>query len=404
MDIETLELNNIKTLVRQNSEFIHPDRGFWSRGNKGLRPKGALPKPLLPNVNLIIGDNGAGKTTVLRAVAMAVLGPSFTDAKLPVQGLVRRGATGTKAADRAEAQFRASLLLHGQDGQPGGRLRSAFGLRRMGELERATYFDSGGSLWNPVFESKNATFFSVGYGATRRVEPPENLDSATRTRSTFLRGQRLQGLFTESFTLVPLETWLPGEKRQDPERYREIGDLLNRLIKPGAFRFTGKQERGVDFLFESKGTSIPFRWLSDGYRAFIGWVSDLLYHAWYACPAEMDLVDLRGVVMVDDIDLQLHPRWQMKVVKAVADAFPRIQFIFTTHKPAGGQQCRVDEHPDAEASDRRQPDAGKATSGEHSRARRRPGSGFGFLRALHDPGGGQGQAVGCLDLQGGTRR
>jgi hypothetical protein len=198
-------------------------------------------------------------------------------------------------------------------------------------LEQVTYFDSGGTLWEPVFRSSNAAFFSVGYGATRRVEPPENLDSAARTQSTFPRGQRLKGLFTESFTLVPLETWLPRERNR--ERFEEIKQLLNRLIKPGVFRFTGELERDVDFLFENKQTKIPFRWLSDGYRGFIGWVGDLLYHASYACPVDMRVNDLRGVVMVDDIDLQLHPRWQMEVVKTVARVFPHFQFIFTSHSP-----------------------------------------------------------------------
>ena len=47
--------------------------------------------------------------------------------------------------------------------------------------------------------------------------------------------------------------------------------------------------------------------MSDGYRAFIGWVGDMLFHACHACPASKKLVDLRGVVMVDDIDRQLHP-------------------------------------------------------------------------------------------------
>ena len=59
----------------------------------------------------------------------------------------------------------------------------------------------------------------------------------------------------------------------------------------------------------------------------------MLFHACQACRPKEKLTDLHGVVMVDDIDLQLHPRWQMKVISTVARAFPRMQFIFTSHSP-----------------------------------------------------------------------
>ena len=78
---------------------------------------------------------------------------------------------------------------------------------------------------------------------------------------------------------------------------------------------------------------IEFPNLSDGYRAFIGWVADMLFHVYYGCPPGKKLADLCGIVMVDEIDLHLHPRWQMKVISTVARAFPRMQFIFTSHSP-----------------------------------------------------------------------
>jgi len=72
---------------------------------------------------------------------------------------------------------------------------------------------------------------------TRRVEAPENLDTAARGKSTFLRGQRLQSLFQESFSLIPLPHWLPQLKASNPGRYTQVEDLLNRLLKPGRYTF-----------------------------------------------------------------------------------------------------------------------------------------------------------------------
>jgi predicted ATPase len=78
---------------------------------------------------------------------------------------------------------------------------------------------------------------------------------------------------------------------------------------------------------------VPFRSLSDGYRAFIAWVADLLYHVCYGCPSGKKLVESAGVVLVDEVDLHLHPKWQMQVVNTVARALPRMQFVLTSHSP-----------------------------------------------------------------------
>src|SRR5262249_30633759 len=70
-----------------------------------------------------------------------------------------------------------------------------------------------------------------------------------------------------------------------------------------------------------------------GYRAFLGWVGDLLYHVCTTCPKGKRLVENKGIVMVDEIDLHLHPKWQMTVLPTVAKALPNLQFIVTSHSP-----------------------------------------------------------------------
>ncbi len=113
----------------------------------------------------------------------------------------------------------------------------------------------------------------------------------------------------------------------------EFEQLMNRLLKPTRCKFVGKWMREGDSLFGHGGVEIEFRNLSDGFRAFIGWVTDMLFHALYAGAPGQKLADLCGIVMVDEIDLHLHPRWQMKVISTVAHAFPRMQFILTSHSP-----------------------------------------------------------------------
>ena len=182
-----------------------------------------------------------------------------------------------------------------------------------------------------MFESKNEAFFCAAYGATRRVEGGEPAERG-RPKSSFVRGRRIQGIFQDSFALFPLPYWLPEVKNESPTKYKQVADLLNDLLEPGHFRFTGRM-REQEYLFERGGVSVPFPSLSDGYRAFIAWVADLLYHLCYATPRERTLRDFAGIVLVDEIDLHLHPEWQMHVIHSVAKALPRMQFVFTSHSP-----------------------------------------------------------------------
>ena len=331
MYIEKLELGNIRTFKRATLDFVHPDR-IWS---KQVAANGG-PKPRLPNVNLLLGDNGSGKTTVLQTVALSTFGPTARDANLAARTLVRQEQVQRESRGKATSRLFAHLRLHEQDRSSRGEIDSEIHIHRRGELEHLRFESredrDEDPTWGSVYESENDAFFVVGYGATRRVEPGENLDMGARSKSRFLRAQRVQSLFQDSFSLIPLTFWLPKLKSSNPGRYKQVIGLIATLLKPGKFEFTGELGDN-DYVFRRSGVNIPFQSLSDGYRAFIGWVGDLLYHVCYGCPKGKKLVKSSGVVLVDEIDLHLHPKWQMEVINAVATTLPRLQFIMTSHSP-----------------------------------------------------------------------
>jgi predicted ATP-binding protein involved in virulence len=91
--------------------------------------------------------------------------------------------------------------------------------------------------------------------------------------------------------------------------------------------------REREYLFEHRGQSVPFGALSDGYRAYVGWVADLAYHLASVAKPGVDLWDYPGVVLIDEIDLHLHPEWQLRVIEMVSTALPRMQLVFSTHSP-----------------------------------------------------------------------
>lgn len=345
MYIDSLKLTNIRSFHGGAVlEFVHPQREFQTGTNCEAGDQEQFACPRLPNVTLLLGENGSGKTTVLRGLALAAFGPAAGDL-LRDSSIVRQG--------ESEGRLEAQLRLHEQDGVASGgeRHRWEVRLQRRGErlqvafprsletksrvqkrnISQGAADDKG--LWGPVYDSRNDAFFVVGYGATRRVERLDRYDPGARTQARATRDLRVWSLFEESFSLIPLAGWLPRLKRENPGRHTQVVNLIRKLIAPGHYAFTGQQNDQGDYLFQRGDLEIPFQGLSDGYRAFVGWVADLLFHVCFGCPKGKKLVESRGVVLVDEIDLHLHPRWQMQVIETVTQALPQMQFVFTSHSP-----------------------------------------------------------------------
>src|SRR5262249_12255934 len=149
------------------------------------------------------------KTTVLRAIALAALGPAASSPSIGVRdpGLVRRAADLPRDA---KARLKAEFALHSQDRAVEGTVASGeLTVGRRGDIEQFEFTCPEPSVWEPVFEEKSDAFLVVGYGATRRVERAERFDMGSRTEVRFARAQRVAGLFEDAFSLIPLTYWLP---------------------------------------------------------------------------------------------------------------------------------------------------------------------------------------------------
>ena len=90
---------------------------------------------------------------------------------------------------------------------------------------------------------------------------------------------------------------------------------------------------------------MPFHELSDGYRNLLGMVADIAYRAAVLNPHLGDdaAAETPGLILIDEIDLHLHPTWQRRVVDDLRRALPRVQFIASSHSPFIIQSLRPGE-------------------------------------------------------------
>ncbi len=138
MYIHELDIENIRTfagLARKPLAFVHPDCNFRPPNTPPRPEDGRLPRPRLPNVTLLLGDNGSGKTTILRAIAASAFGPAAKDLVRDAS-LVRHGENAGRVL--------GTLRLHEQDRAPCREITSIIHVKRRGSALRSSRTHSPG--------------------------------------------------------------------------------------------------------------------------------------------------------------------------------------------------------------------------------------------------------------------
>jgi predicted ATP-binding protein involved in virulence len=288
-----------------------------------------------PNVNVVLGANGVGKTTLLKAAALAALNPILgQQTGFRSYQLVRNSAQDQKRGIKHRSSYlQGHLVLHRDIELSNNNfiqeVRFKLRIYRTEDEENI----SGSKLTTGknhedifVFSIENKSLFSVAYGAMRRVERLPSYEMEAQNKQYSYRYSRMANLFDSRVVLTPLVSWLP----QLPKREKkQILELFTSLM-PAKLEFSDSID-GREFSFYHNKILVPFDALADGHRSYIGWVSDLLYHLHRANPKNVQ--DVHGVVLVDEVDLLAHPTWQRTIVPDLSKAFPKLQFIVTTHSP-----------------------------------------------------------------------
>lgn len=143
MYIDSIKIENFRTFGVQEKPitFVHPEQNFAELG--------FARSPRIKNINLLPGNNGSGKTSVLRAVALACLGPAVSDSGIFPYRLIRREPRVGKPTGNAtppeiaDARIEAFFSPHGQDEVSGSsKLKSTVGVLSQGDIEKLRWLGS----------------------------------------------------------------------------------------------------------------------------------------------------------------------------------------------------------------------------------------------------------------------
>ncbi|MBK1785237.1 AAA family ATPase [Prauserella cavernicola] len=300
--------------------------------------------------SVITGENGAGKTAFLKAIALALLGPDQAASLVPdFSGWITDGLdSGTISVE--------VLPDHDHDktrkgGFPvAGTFWAEIEIRRsdrMFDVSSADIFRNKkkGALNGP-WQSLTPGWFSVGYGPFRRLYG----SSPDAQRLMMLPGRvpRYATLFKEDATLAEGEEWVKTLNYRRLEQNKEDATILDALLNLVGDNFL-RQGVAIDavnsdgiWMRDSAGRKMPLSDMSEGYRSALAMLIDIFRHMVSVFGSENLLsrdedgrtfIDRPGVVMIDEIDAHLHPAWQREIGFWLKNHLPRIQFIVTTHSP-----------------------------------------------------------------------
>lgn len=322
---------------------------------------------------VLVGRNGLCKTAILRALALAASGRDR--ANQLAQGLHR--SMRDARDERRELSIRGSFGF-GEIGERHGRIHPLVTKRPSRLFTKLVlpanrHIFEGGSSYFPVFGGELEPFppgsgsapssdpleliratspvrphwLVVAYGTNRSLPTPLSAKapddiSHDRVASIFSNSPLIGTGFADLFDDTSARTYAAVLKKAmlaHSELLPAVTDVslhgrggvntADRLVM--SHRFTVRSG-------EARELKLPATWLSQGYQAAIAWLADLIGQVlWEANAAggdgNIDPENMEGLVLVDELDLHLHPTWQVGFIPALKKTFPRLQFVVTTHSP-----------------------------------------------------------------------
>jgi predicted ATP-binding protein involved in virulence len=144
-------------------------------------------------------------------------------------------------------------------------------------------------------------------------------------------------MFSPDAALVSLEQWaMDLDYRKGRGALNAVRRALDQLLPDMQFARIDRKTRQI--IFKTVDGEVPLGQLSDGYQSMAAWCGDLLYRITEAFPDRKDPLATRGVLLIDELDLHLHPVWRRKLVDFLSGTFPNFQFVATTHSALTAQQ------------------------------------------------------------------
>ena len=299
-------------------------------------------------VNIFLGDNAAGKTTILRSLALAAIGLAAANEVDEAGKYLRKGAeTGSievlfeiipdpKSTPAESGYFAVGLQLTSATSRFSPLPHSSMKLSPPGQA--SVRLSNSAEILSDLRSVSTLSFgFVSGYGAVRKLG---EIGFTDRPEFKKRENEWVLSLFNPEAYLVNSEAFtklIRGDMSivEDAPRSGLSQTVIERLraslkhLFQEVERFFGEGDADLQL----KGTALRFEELSEGYRSLLALLGHLLRCSLKTANWQEDPTQIGGIALIDEVDLHLHPSWQNHVVRDFRNAFPNLQLIASTHSP-----------------------------------------------------------------------
>jgi len=303
-------------------------------------------------MNVIIGNNATGKTTLLEALSYAV-GTIFMGLKreesIPLRYEDKRREIISPDNIEIQLPFRIDIK-QSLDNKNYEWYRSTN--KELGGATNYKYakeiIDKAKELATKVREGESVNLPLIAYYGTERVNDKNQKKVTYQKQGSRLDGyygaldsRTLKGQFLEWFKSYEDSVLKFGK---DKTLYNAFTNAITNMVEDWEkIHFSWAMD---DMMGQLKdGSWVSFSMMSAGYQSIIRLTADIAYRAIKLNPhlGTNAIIKTQGVVLIDEIDMHLHPKWQKRVISDLKNTFPNIQFIATTHSPFIIQSLRAKE-------------------------------------------------------------
>lgn len=275
--IEISNFRSISTLDLAFQSIVEGGEGFEDTAGNG--------QPWI----MLLGENGVGKTSVLQAVALACMPDDQLNELGPAHRWLNRNA------DVHDGFIRLSF---------------SDGTQRLLTFSRDSIQFSSEGVASPVR--------LLGYGSTRLLPERNSTPPAAPARCS------VRNLFDQRHPLANAEAYFCTEASTRSDNFELIASSVEKLLPDQG---DAKLTRSDDGMWRNQ---LPLDALSGGYKSMIALAMDIMFHL---SGSSFDMESARGMILLDEIELHLHPRWKIRVVSQLRALFPNVRFIVSTHDP-----------------------------------------------------------------------